>query len=94
MRKNTFLIIFLVIIILIGVSFLLYQNHKINSARFNEKMIQRMIAEISRKESKEEIISIIKRYGFDVDESHTVEEMLLSVYSQMGYDLKIFTKTR
>lgn len=94
MKKNTFLIIFLIIIILIGVSFLLYQNHKINSARFNEEMRQRMIAEISRKESKEELISIIKRYGFDVDESHTVEEMLLSVYSQMGYDLKIFTKTR
>ena len=81
-------------ILFIAMALILSNNESESIAKDDVASMQQMMTEISRKETKEEVISVIREYGFSVDESHTVEQMVLSVYSQLGYDLQIFTQRR
>lgn len=93
-RNHIVLVIALVLFIALCISLWLYQKQDTNAIKLSENEFQNILTEISRKQSKEEVASILRGYGFAIDDSCTVEEMILLAYAQMGYDLEVFTYGR
>lgn len=88
------MVIVLVLFIALCMFLWLYQKQDTNAIKLSENEFQNMLTEISRKKSKEEVASILRGYGFVIEDSCTVEEMILLAYAQMGYDLEVFTYGR